>query len=52
MGWRWNPVSSLGQYGAGNTDFGLPNGVFIAEEDSLWVADADNQRLMQFNPLP
>ena len=58
-GWRilvWdgdgNPVSSLGQYGAGNTDFGLPNGVFIAEEDSLWVADADNQRLMQFNPLP
>jgi uncharacterized protein (TIGR03663 family) len=57
-GWRilvWdaegNPLAVLGQYGAASTDFGWVNGVTIGLDDSLWVADADNHRVMRFNPV-
>ncbi|NOX63145.1 MAG: TIGR03663 family protein [Chloroflexi bacterium] len=43
--------AALGQYGAGLTDFALPNGVSIAPDGSLWVADADNNRIMRFEPI-
>jgi len=57
-GWRilvWdaegNPLAVLGQYGAASTDFGWVNGVTIGLDDSLWVADADNHRVMRFHPV-
>ncbi len=57
-GWRvlvWNadgsPLAVLGQYGTALTDFAWPNGLFIDEQDMLWVVDADNARLMRFNPV-
>lgn len=57
-GWRvlvWdsdgNPIAVLGQYGSASTDFAWPNGVTIAPDDALWVADADNNRVMRFNPV-
>lgn len=57
-GWRilvWdaegNPLAVLGQYGAASTDFGWVNGVAVGPDDSLWVADADNHRIMRFNPV-
>ena len=57
-GWRlfvWdregNAKATIGQFGTTATDFGLPNGVTIAPDGALWVADADNHRLMRFDAL-
>ncbi|NOZ51163.1 MAG: TIGR03663 family protein [Chloroflexi bacterium] len=57
-GWRilvWNPDGTpravLGQYGNTLTDFAWPSGVFVDDQDMLWVVDADNSRLMKFNPV-
>lgn len=57
-GWRvlvWDsegvPIAALGQYGAAGTDFAWPNGVSIGPDDALWVTDADNNRVMRFEPI-
>ncbi len=57
-GWRvlvWDsdgdPTAVLGQYGATGTDFAWPNGISIGPDDALWVADADNNRVMRFEPV-
>ncbi len=43
--------ASFGDYGTDNNRFALPNGV-DASQDSVLVADADNNRVMQFPLLP
>ncbi len=54
-GWRvlvWDgegvAQAAIGQFGSGPTDFAFTSGLTIAPDGYLWVADADNQRLMRF----
>jgi DNA-binding beta-propeller fold protein YncE len=42
------PVRSWGDYGTEGTQFGLPVGIATAPDGSVWVADAGNNRIMQF----
>ncbi|HHB90025.1 MAG TPA: TIGR03663 family protein [Anaerolineae bacterium] len=57
-GWRvlvWdaqgNPKAAWGEYGAGPGQFGYLNGVAVAPDGFIWVADADNARVMKFEPI-
>jgi DNA-binding beta-propeller fold protein YncE len=57
-GWRvlvWdadgNPKAAFGEFGAGPGEFGYLNGVAAAPDGSIWVADADNSRVMKFDPI-
>ena len=54
-GWRvlvWdaqgNPKAAWGQYGVGPGEFGYLNGVAASPDGFIWVADADNARVMKF----
>lgn len=58
-GWRvlvWdnqgNPKAAFGEYGAGPGEFGYLNGVAASPDGFIWVADADNARVMKFEPVP
>ncbi len=59
-GWRvlvWDaqgtPLAAWGQYGVGPGEFGYLNGIATGADDGfIWVADADNGRIMKFEPLP
>ncbi len=57
-GWRvlvWddqgNPKAAFGEYGAGPGEFGYLNGVAASPDGFIWVADADNARVMKFEPV-
>jgi len=57
-GWRvlvWTgegePLAVIGQFGAGPSEFAFVNGISTAPDGSIWVADADNHRLMRFVPV-
>ena len=57
-GWRvlvWTatgePLAVIGQYGSGPSEFAFVNGISTAPDGSIWVADADNHRLMRFEPV-
>jgi predicted membrane-bound mannosyltransferase/DNA-binding beta-propeller fold protein YncE len=39
-----------GEYGAGPSNFGMPNGITVDAENGLWVADSGNHRVMHFIP--
>jgi DNA-binding beta-propeller fold protein YncE len=41
---------SWGEYGVGGGQFGLPSGLVFSPDGNLWVADAGNNRIMQFQP--
>ncbi len=47
------PVFSLkyGKYGTENGDFNDPQGIAIAENGDIWVADTGNSRLQEFSEL-
>jgi len=57
-GWRvlvWdadgNPKAAFGEFGAGPGEFGYLNGVAVSPDNFVWVADADNARVMKFEPI-
>jgi len=39
------------QYGTDTGSLGLPNGLAMAADDSLWVADAGNHRVLGYPPV-
>jgi len=45
------PVAVFGQIGSDPGSFNLPMGVAVDAEGYLYVADADNHRVMKFAPL-
>jgi DNA-binding beta-propeller fold protein YncE len=42
------PLGTFGQYGPEPDAFGLPVGIVIGLDDSVWVSDAGNNRLARF----
>ncbi len=43
-----NAKAAFGEFGAGPGEFGYVNGVSAAPDGSIWVADADNNRVLKF----
>jgi uncharacterized protein (TIGR03663 family) len=41
-------IQTWGDFGVGNDAFGLAAAVTVAEDGSIWVTDAGNQRVMKF----
>ena len=46
------PLVAFGQYGPEEAAFGLPTGLVVDPTGVMWVADAGNNRLAKFAPLP
>jgi DNA-binding beta-propeller fold protein YncE len=46
-----NYLARFGQFGADMSSFGLPNGLAVGAEGFLYVADADNHRILRFPPI-
>jgi DNA-binding beta-propeller fold protein YncE len=46
-----NFVLSFGQYGFDEGSFALPTGVAVADDGSIYVADAHGGRVLVFDPL-
>jgi uncharacterized protein (TIGR03663 family) len=44
-------LAEFGQYGPENNSFGLPTGLALAPDGSLWVADAGNNRVEHYPAL-
>ena len=44
-------LNRFGQFGTDAGSFGLPNGIAVAADDTLWVADAGNHRVLAFPPV-
>jgi len=44
-------VAVFGQIGVGASSFNLPTGIAVDAEGYVYVADADNHRIMKFAPL-
>ena len=42
------PLAVFGQYGPEENSFGLPVGIAIGKDESLWIVDAGNNRLEKF----
>lgn len=42
------PLLAWGDFGTGSAQFGLPVGLAVAPDGSVWVADTGNSRVMQF----
>jgi NHL repeat len=42
------PLLAFGQFGAEDNNFGLLNGIALGPDGKLWVADAGNNRIMQY----
>lgn len=45
-------LARFGQFGTGNGQFNLPNGIFIDAADNIYIADTGNNRILRFPPLP
>lgn len=45
------PVAAFGWFGSEEDAFGLPTGLALAPDGSVWVADAGNHRLARFVAL-
>ncbi len=45
-------VTTWGEGGASNTQFGIVSGVAVNGEGQVYVADSGNNRIMRFPPLP
>lgn len=45
------PVAAFGRFGSDEDAFGLPTGLALAPDGSVWVADAGNNRLARFAAL-
>ena len=44
-------IGKFGNFGTDANSFGLPNGIFIDSQDNIYVADADNHRILKFPPI-
>ena len=44
-------IGRFGQFGDSINNFALPNGIAIDAEDNLYIADANNNRILKFAPL-
>ncbi len=44
-------IGKFGNFGTDANSFGLPNGIFIDGQDNIYVADADNNRILKFPPI-
>jgi DNA-binding beta-propeller fold protein YncE len=44
-------LARFGSYGTGTNNFGLPNGIAIDAQDNVYIADAENNRILKFAPL-
>lgn len=44
-------IGKFGNFGSDANSFGLPNGIFIDSQDNIYVADADNHRVLKFPPI-
>ena len=44
-------LGRFGQYGTDTGSLGLPNGLAVGPDDSLWVADAGNHRVLGYAPV-
>ncbi len=45
-------LARFGQFGPGNSQLNLPNGIFIDAEDNIYIADSGNNRVVRYAPLP
>lgn len=41
-------LQQWGEFGSGDTGFGLPSGIAVDPQGNVWVTDASNQRVMKF----
>jgi predicted membrane-bound mannosyltransferase/DNA-binding beta-propeller fold protein YncE len=46
-----NYLARFGRFGADMSSFGLPNGLAVDPDGFLYVADADNHRILRFPPI-
>lgn len=44
-------LNRFGQFGSDPAGLGLPNGLDVAADDTLWVADAGNHRVIGYPAL-
>jgi len=44
-------LNRFGQFGADAGSLGLPNGIALGADDTLWVADAGNHRVLGYAPV-
>lgn len=44
-------LARFGRFSSGSDGFGLPNGIAIASDDTIYVTDAANGRVLKFAPL-
>lgn len=44
-------LNRFGQFGTDANSLGLPNGIAVGPDDTLWVADAGNHRVLAFPPI-
>jgi len=44
-------LNRFGQFGTDANSLGLPNGIAVAADDTLWVADAGNHRVLGYPPV-
>ena len=44
-------LNRFGQFGTDANSLGLPNGIALAPDDTLWVADAGNHRVLGYAPV-
>jgi len=45
------PLAAFGQYGPEDGSFGLPNGLALGPDGSLWIVDAGNNRVVKYPPI-
>ncbi len=43
------PLAALGQYGPEENAFGIPVGIAVGKDQAIWIADAGNNRLSEFD---
>jgi DNA-binding beta-propeller fold protein YncE len=46
-----NYIGRFGSFGTEVTQFGLPVGIAVDEQDNIYVVDSANNRVMKFPPL-
>ena len=44
-------LNRFGQFGTDAGSLGLPNGIAVGPDDTLWVADAGNHRVLSYPPV-